>query len=541
MPSSKSGKNNYESILSQLNNIGIALSSERNLDRLLEIILEKAKSLSNADNGTLYLLDSKNQLKFTIMQSDSLNMKLGGTTGKKIPLAPVKLYDSNNRENHKRIVAHAAITKKSVNVKDLYCSKEYDFSGTKAFDKLKGYHSKSVLAVPMLNRDGKTAGILHLVNAQNSKGHIIPFSKDVQHFVESLASQAAVTLDNQRLIKEQDDLLEGIIKMIALAIDAKSEHTSNHCEAIPVITEMLAKAANKQKKGYFKDFYLDENQMHELRVASWLHDCGKLTTPLYILNKATKLEGVFDRIEYVKVKMEVLARDYEIKFLKGEITEKEFKALQKKIKKDFEFLQEMNKGAEFLDEKKHKYVEELSKLKWNPRIGKDKKAKNLLSDDEFENMSIKRGTINAAERKIINEHMKVTIDMLESLPFPSNLKNVPEYAGGHHEKMDGTGFPKGLKRHEMSAPARMMAVADIFEALTSHDRPYKEPKTLSETLKIMAFMKKDNHIDPDVFDLFVKEKLYLKYARKYLLPKQIDKVDTDYIMEISSNKAKESA
>lgn len=520
-------------ILRELNDIGIALSAEHNHDRLLEMILEKAKEISNADNGTLYLLTSGDRLKFTIMQSTSLGMKLGGTTGKGVPFAPVRLYDKKGIPNHKRLVSHVALTKESINIKNLYTSNRYDFSGTMAFDKLKHYNSRSVLAIPMKNNKNEVLGVLHLVNAQSKRGKIIPFSEDVQHFVEALASQAAVAIQNQDLLREQEELLGGIIEMLALAIDEKSAHTSNHCQAIPVIVELLAQEACKQDEGYFKDFSMTDEEWYELKVAAWLHDCGKLTTPPHILEKSTKLHTIFDRIEVVRTRLEVIARDIEIAFLKKEIDEKEYDRKRKQLAKDWNFLRELNKGSEYVDDTKMAKLNAIAKIRWKPRIGSKADEKTFFTEDEYENLSIRKGTINAKEREIINNHMNVTIDMLESLPFPKHLQRVPEYAGGHHEKMDGSGFPKKLTRDEMSIPARMMAVADIFEALTSHDRPYKEPKTLSESLRIMAHMKKTNHIDPDIFDLFIKNKVYMKYAKKFLLPSQIDRVNDKEILEMS--------
>jgi HD-GYP domain-containing protein (c-di-GMP phosphodiesterase class II) len=288
---------------------------------------------------------------------------------------------------------------------------------------------------------------------------------------------------------------------------------------------MIAKAAIKQKDGYFRDFHMDSEELYELRVASWLHDCGKLTIPLTILDKATKLETTYDRINAIHARFETVARDLEIAHLRKQIKAAEYKQQLKQLKSDWQFIQSMNKGSEYVDDAKLKRLKQIANYKWNQTLNGEKiKTSKLLTKDELANLSIRKGTINEEERQIINSHIDVTIDMLNSLPFPKNLQRVPEYAGGHHEKMDGTGFPKGLTREEMSVPARMMAVADIFEALTAYDRPYKKPKKLSESIAIMTKMRDENHIDPDIFDLFIKEKIYLKYAKKFLLPEQIDEI-----------------
>jgi len=510
------------SVLKELNEIGIALSSESDINRLLELILQKAKALSHADNGTLYLLTPDNRLKFALIQSTSLKINMGGTTGIPIPMAPVKMYDKQGVPNDKRLVVSAALHKESINVRNIYETSDFDFSGTKSFDKLKNYRSISVLVVPLKNHENEVLGVLHLVNAQNTQGEVIPFSKEIQHFVESLASQAAISIEKQRLINEQRSLLDGMIKMIALAIDAKSPHTSNHCQAIPVLTEMLARAACKQQEGYFQHFNLNDDEWYELKVASWLHDCGKLTTPLSILEKSTKLQMVYDGIEHIRTRMELLARDAEIDYLKGKITRKEYKSKQTQYKNDFRFLKTLNKGSENISDARITHLQHIASYTFKYRLSSDTSHHPFLSKQELMNLSIRQGTLNAEERRIINNHMQVTIDMLNSLPLPKYLRRVPEYAGGHHEKMDGSGFPKGLTREDMSIPARMMAIADIFEALTAHDRPYKKPKTLSQSLAIMEKMKENHHIDPDIFDLFIKEKIYLKYAKKFLRKSQID-------------------
>lgn len=529
-----SSKKTYIKALKRLSDIGIALSEEHNLDRLLEMILENAKSLANADNGTLYLRTEDGRLKFSIMQSESLEFARGGTTGKAIAFAPVKLFRKDGTPNHKSLVAHVALTGDSVNIEDLYNDEVYDFASTEAFDRLKGYRSKSALAVPLKDRSGKVQGVLHLVNARNKRGKIISFSEEVQHFVESLSSQASISISHATALNEQKEFIDGVIRMMALAIDNKSPHTSHHCASIPEIVELIAKTACKERTGYFKDFDLDDDGWYELKVAAWLHDCGKLSTPLHILEKPTKLKTIFDRIEMVGTRLEVVARDLEIACLKNEISKQAYKKHIEELRADWRFLKKLNKGVEYVSDKKMAHLEAIAAKDWYPKILNGKKAdgdvKPFFTEDERYCLSVRKGTLTPEERTIINQHIDVTIDMLESLPFPSYLKRVPEYAGGHHEKMDGTGFPKGLTRDQMSIPARMMAVADIFEALTSSDRPYKKSNTLSQALGIMGKMYRNNHIDPDIFELFVKRKIYFKYAKKFLKPEQIDEVDMESVL-----------
>jgi HD-GYP domain-containing protein (c-di-GMP phosphodiesterase class II) len=568
--------------------IGIALSAERDTNRLMETILLEAKDLSNADGGTLYLRTEDNNLKFEIMRTESLKIALGGTTGKGITFPPVRLYDpATGKENRANVASCAALTGKSINIPDAYESKDFDFSGTRKFDQGTGYRSKSFLTVPMKNSQGDIIGVLQLLNAiDRQSGKVIPFGGDIQPLIEALASQAAVALDNKQLLDAQKFLLDSFIELIASAIDAKSPYTGGHCQRVPELTKMLAKAACDANNGPFAEFDLTEEEWYELHIAAWLHDCGKVTTPEYVVDKATKLETIYDRIHEIRTRFEVVKRDAEIEYLKALVEGKEdpeklranLDERLKKLDDDYAFIAQSNVGGEFMAPEKIARVQEVAKMQWkrtlDDRIGishEEKKRKdrlptpklpvveNLLSDredhiiyreeaeptaaadnefgfklevpehkfnlGEVYNLCIARGTLTAEERFKINDHIVQTIIMLKQLPFPKHLKRVPEYAGGHHEKMDGTGYPKKLNKSDMSLPARIMAIADIFEALTAADRPYKAPKKLSESIKIMSFMKKDAHIDPELFDLFLTSGVFKEYAERFLDPSQIDEVD----------------
>ena len=344
-----------------------------------------------------------------------------------------------------------------------------------------------------------------------------------------------MALDNQLLLDKQRKLLESFIQVIASAIDAKSPYTGGHCQRVPVIAEMLAAAACDSESGPFRDFALSEDEQYELYIASWLHDCGKVTTPEYVVDKATKLETIYDRIETVKTRLEVLKRDAEIAYLKAatepgadaESLRAEFEARLAELDDHGAFLENANLGGEFMADEMIERVQEIAALSWRDASGQEQP---FLSENEVDNLCIKRGTLNDEEREVINNHIVMTIEMLEQLPFPKTLVRVPEFAGGHHEKLDGTGYPQGLTGEQMSLPARMMAIADIFEALTAADRPYKKAKTLTESLRIMSFMVKDQHIDAELFRLFLEGGVYQRYAEAHLLPEQIDDVSiADYL------------
>ena len=527
--------------LERLNSIGVALSAERDNQRLLEMILLGAQEITNADGGTLYTIHEDSHLKFEIMRNKTLNLALGGTTGQLIPFAPLPLYFEDGSPNLTTVASHATLNNKTINISDAYRTESFDFSGTRKFDEKTGYHSQSFLTIPMKNHESEVIGVLQLINAIDiDSGEIIPFSLANQSLVESLASQAAVAMTNQNLITGLKDLFESFIELIADAIDQKSPYTGGHCRRVPELTMMLARAAIEAKSGPLQDFTLDENELYELKVASWLHDCGKVTTPEAVMDKPTKLSSIFDRIALIDQRFELLKQQAENEMLNKKIAllsnaaptpelsaelkqlQVEFDLFRQQCDLDRDFLRASNFGSEAMTDDDQQRVRAIGNIEFTDACGRKCK---FLTDNELYNLSIVRGTLTAEERAIINSHIDVTISMLESLPYPRSLLRVPEYACGHHERMDGKGYPRGLTREQMSVPARMMGIADIFEALTSKDRPYKKAKTLSESLNILGRMKVNHHIDPDLFDIFIRNKIYLKYAELFLEPEQIDDVD----------------
>ncbi len=518
--------------------IGIALSSERNRERLVEGILLEAKKLCNADGGTLYLVTEDDHLRFAIMRSDSLGIARGGTTGEPIDLPPIPIFDpETGAPNHHNVATYCACSRKSVNIADAYATRDFDFAGTKIFDQRHGYRSTSFLTIPLFNSEKKVIGVLQLLNARDREtDEVIAFAEDDQKIVEALASQAGIALDNQQLLEGQKVLLESFIKLIAAAIDAKSPYTGGHCERVPVLTEMLAAAACHAEEGPLTSFDLNEDEWYELRIAAWLHDCGKVTTPVHVMDKATKLETIHDRIEIVRERFEILKREARLSCLEkiaaGEsdqaTLERELDEEIATLEAELEFIERANIGGEFLDPEAKERIRRIGKRTYVSHG----RSRPLLGPEEVENLTISRGTLTEEERITINGHMVQTIKMLEALPFPRHLRKVPEYAGGHHEKMDGSGYPKGVFAGDMSIPARIMAIADVFEALTAQDRPYKPGKTLSESMRIMGFMKRDNHLDPDLFDLFVRSGIYRDYGQRFLPPELIDDVDEAALLSI---------
>jgi HD-GYP domain-containing protein (c-di-GMP phosphodiesterase class II) len=516
--------------LEYLNQIGVALSQEKSIDRLLETILMAAKNITNADGGTIYRL-TDDKLKFEIVLNDSLKITMGGTSGTPVPFYPIPLHDDNGNENNSMVAAYSALHDETVNIADAYAAEGFDFSGTRAFDKKTGYRSTSFLTIPMKNHEGEIIGVLQLLNACDKLGIPIAFTVEDQRLAESLASQAAIALTNRMLITQLEALFESLIQLINTAIDEKSPYTGGHCERVPALTMMLAEAASHVTEGPLAGFSMTDKDRYELKIAGLLHDCGKITTPVHVVDKATKLETIFDRVHFVLQRFELLKRDAEIDLLHAKLDaqkagkpdddslDRDYQARLAAIEDDIAFIRRVNIGGERMSPEDQARVNKIGATKYRDASGQ---LVPFLSEDEIKNLNIPYGTLTQAEREIINHHIVATINMLEALPWPRHLKNVPEYAGGHHERMDGRGYPRGLKREEMSVQARLMGIADIFEALTAKDRPYKPGKTLSESLDILKKFKDNGHIDPDLYDVFVREKVYLRYAEQFLDKAQID-------------------
>ena len=524
--------------LEQLNVIGASLSRERDIDRLLESILLAAKTITHADGGTLYRLSEDGRsLRFEILRTDSLHIAMGGTSGIPISFPDLPLFDTLGAPNDSLVAAYAAIHQQTVNIVDAYTEANFDFSGTRQFDERTGYRSKSFLAVPMKNHEGEIIGVLQLLNARQPGGtEVSAFSQSDQSLAESLASQAAIALSNRLLMTQLEELFEAFINLINLAIDEKSHYTGGHCQRVPALTMMLAEAVNATKTGPLASFAMNDRDRYELKIAGLLHDCGKVTTPVHVVDKATKLHTLFDRIGLIDTRFEVLKRDVEIDALRRQLALRSCEASGAEMEilrtcqldcealdAERDFLRQTNVGAETMKEASLQRVRDIgSRHKWRNVDGVETE---FLTADEIENLTIRAGTLTLAERDTINYHIVATIKMLEQLPWPKHLRNVPEYAGGHHERMDGKGYPKGLSREQMSVQARVMGIADIFEALTARDRPYKPGMKLSQAMSIMNKFKLNGHIDPDLFDVFVEQRIYQRYAEMFLDPWQIDEVN----------------
>ncbi|MES2898259.1 MAG: HD domain-containing phosphohydrolase [Pseudomonadota bacterium] len=530
---------NYTQIaqrLDLLTEVSVALGHSPDTGTLLDRILTVAKGMTNADGGTLYRpSDDKQSLCFSISINDTLGIYQGGLSGQAIDIASVPLYDAQGNKNLSSVAAYSANFGQSVNIADVYQADVFNFSGMRSFDATFGYHSQSFLTVPMTDHEGELVGVLQLINASDPEtGRIHAFSPTDQRFIEALAAQAAVAITNQKLVLQLEELLESLVNLINIGIDEKSPYTGRHCQFVPELTMMLAEAVHNSVTGPLADFRMSDADRKELWLAGLLHDCGKITTPVHVVDKATKLETIYDRIHTVDTRFEVLMRDCEIRALRQQLApgadsaaiEQGLAAELAALRDDRDFLRRCNVGGEGMPAPDQERVQRIARYRWT---GLDGVERDFLDANEEENLNIKFGTLTGDERKVINNHIELTIRMLEALPWPKHLQHVPEYAGGHHERMDGKGYPRGLTKEQMSVPARIMAIADIFEALTARDRPYKKGKLLSESLRILGNFAVNGHIDPDLFDIFIRSRIYMDFAHKNMDAHQIDEIDESRI------------
>ena len=503
----------------KLSDIGRALSGVHDLNILLEMIVDQARSFTNADAGTLYIVEN-NTLRFQIVQNDSLKIRMGGKTGETIPFPPVELKETN-------VSAYVAIKGESINIPDVYDTDLFDFTGPKKFDQSTGYRSKSMLVVPMRNHENDVIGVLQLLNATNpAKNQVIEFSQDYENLSESLASQAAVAITNAKLISTMNELFEAFVKVMATAIDEKSPVTGGHIRRVADLTLTMAEFIHEHDQGKFKDVKFSPDQMYELRIAAYMHDIGKVTTPVEIVEKAKKLQTIFDRIHFIRLRM-----DYIIQKVKLENQEKKIELLQNgsdldEIKKlDTEsdnqiqelvgirtFINKCNEPGEFLEDETLTKLKEISHRTF---IDSEGNEQPFLSEDELLNLSIRRGSITEAERKKMQGHAAVTLKMLKQIPFTKKLKNIPNFAGAHHEFINGNGYPLGLKGDEIPFEGKIMAVTDIAEALTASDRPYKKAMPLETVYRILRSMSEKGELDNDLVELFIENEIYKIYQKKH--------------------------
>ncbi len=533
------------------------IARKENVDGILSLVCQDIAKAVNAQGAFLYLLDKE----------------------KNYAIPKYVWWKEENSDSSNLIFEQPIpLTKESVFVQRIFVEKEAHIVklGDISFftSALTATQDTWVVCYPLIDRNDDVIGSFAVMYRQ---GDVRKLHMKYAHYLRTLLGFTSVTLETLYMFDEQKALLESLIQVFAGSLDKKSPFTGHHCQRVPVITEWLTQAADSSKLAPFSDFSLSAKEWEELRIASWLHDCGKITTPEHIIDKATKLECIYNRIHEIRMRFEVLKRDKRLEsYAKvfGELpneAEQKLSYVLKQIDDDFQFIAELNVGGEFVSDDDLARLDTIAKYSWTRTLSKRsgtawveqqrfsgeeitplveslladlpehivpwetnpaqderfsmKPPKNQANLGEIYNLSIRRGTLTNEDRFIINDHIIQTIRILESLPFPQYLKDVARIAGGHHEKINGTGYPMGLKGDEMPLTAKIIAVADVFEALTSTDRPYKKAKTLNEAIKIMSVMAKEGHLDQDVFALFLTSGVYRRFAESYMLPEQLDEVD----------------
>lgn len=468
--------------LQRLLNIGIALSANTDSDSLMREIVDVAMDLTDCDAGTLYILE-EDRLVFHIMVTLSMGIDQGGH-GQKITLPPVALQPKN-------VCARAALEKKLYSIKDVYEDQEFDFSGPRKYDQITGYETRSMLVIPMLDDRGESIGVLQLLNAKDSNGKTVPFPKDCEQVIQSLASQAAIRLTNLNYSREIKKLLESIVQVLSTAIDEMSPYNANHARNMAKYGERFL----AWLRDNHADIAMDEQAEKEFMMAVWLHDIGKLVTPLEVMDKATRLGDSLRTIEQRFERIELLGQ---IRSLQGETTQDEYRALCDELKQVRELIHRVNQAG-FLPDDLLSQVKELATLTY---IDRDGQICPWLLEEEMEALTVRKGTLTSRERHIMENHVVMTEKMLKQMHFSKDYSHVTRWASNHHEFLNGTGYPHRLQGEELSFQERLMTILDVFDALTAKDRPYKKSMPEEQAFRILHNMAKDGQLDEEILALY---------------------------------------
>lgn len=550
-------------IVADLLSLNTFIATHSDFGDIIEKVMQIAAKTAVADGYFFYEITPEKYMTLVYSDVKSLSKRLNGLDN--ALFYETKSLSEIRQKAIKRPAELCALGHEIINAENVYHNRTIDTTFIRGFDEKYGYSTVSTLVIPLVNRKGTVVGVAQFINALDHNGRVIGFSQEIQHAVVSICRMLTLTLERKGLREAYSSLLESVIDVLARAIDAKSPYTNSHCQKVPIIARLLALAAVQEDEGPLKDFEMDEDEWYALHIASWLHDCGKVTTPEYLVDKGSKLETINNRIHEIRNRFEILRRDAHINYLQKRLNntdtkenlQLEFAQKVRKLEDDFAFIAACNVGDQELADADLQRLDRLSQktftryfnrmlgLSWvesnavkYPEELMRPGVEHLIQDTEIRpesefsqaelyNLKTRKGTINAEEREKINDHVKVTVSMLKALHFSQEFQNVIEYAGCHHERVDGTGYPNRLKGEEMSVPAKIMAIADVFEALTTADKPYKKPKKLSEVLRIMQEMKNSGHIDPDLYSVLINRGVYQEYAEGYMRPEQIDNINIE--------------
>jgi len=516
--------NSYDTLTNanqQLLDIGYKITSQKDFTKILETILLGAKELSNSDGGTLYLYNEKDDtLEFKIATNDTLKIHNCDINWK-----PLSIYNEDNSTiNVKNVAVVAAMKDKLINIPDVYKSVEFDFAGAKAFDESQSYQTKSMLVLPMKNKDNELIGVIQLINKQ-VENETSNFTEQDEILIKAMASLATMIIENNQLVIDLEALLYGLIDSVNKALSEKSKYTQQHNDNVAILTNIIATGINDNQTIY-PDIGYSDIEMEELRLCAMLHDIGKVTTPVHIMDKATKLETIYNRLHTIKLRFELAKKDVEISFLKNEINEEIKNENIIKLDNDFELIQKLNNGEYFAKDEEYDKVASIA----------EESNYQLLEKDELYNLSTRKGTLTAEDRDIINNHVIMSYEMIKELPFPKKFKDVPKIACSHHKTIDGGGYAaEEIKDLPLTLKDKILVIADIFEALSSKERPYKEPNTLSQIFRIFTFLIKDNKIDRNLVQMFFEDGLYLEYAKEHFEESQMEDITEDIKKFFNSN------
>ena len=468
-------------------NIGIKLCTEKDANRLLELILDNSMQITNCDASTLYLYED-NQLVFRIMKTLSQEISRG-TNGEAIEdLPPVPMKEEN-------VCAYTAIHREIVNIPDVYDSDRFDFSGPKQYDKLTGYRTKSQLVIPLENNKNELLGVLQLINAMDEEGNVIPFDSQYDIIIRSMGSMTSIELANLSYMEELRLQLHSFVEAFAAAVDERTPYNGTHTRKVAEYVRILAEYINnKYKKGEAEE-YFDEERKEKLVLAALLHDIGKMIVPLRVMNRATRLDQDMEKEDN---RFELLAAYYEVDLLRGRITESEYQEKTAELREALETIHRIDSMG-FLDDDDYVYVQHLASRKYRKEDGT---VIPYLSERERECLSIRKGTLTAEDRKLMESHAEMTGKILDKVRFQKNYSMVPKWASEHHEYLDGSGYPNHRRGSEIALETRMITIVDIYDAMTSTDRPYKKPMPKEKAFAILHSMAEEGKIDLQLLNWF---------------------------------------
>lgn len=480
--------------------MGVLLSAERDMDRLLDQILSCAMDLARCDGGTLYLLDG-DVLRFKIMRTDSLGTR-SGRDGRAPDLPPVRL----SREN---VCALALLEDRTISIQDVYHAPGCDFSGPIAYDALTGYHTQSMLVVPMRGRRGERVGVLQLINALDSQGNICAFQEEMALVLESLASQAAVTIQNVRYIREIRELFASFVRVMSAAVDERSPYNANHSRRMAAYGGRFLDLLNAQALAEGREAPFSPQRREELLMSIWLHDIGKLTTPLEVMDKAERLSPM--QKAAIRQRLEVIRLCGRIDCLEGRLSPAELDALERDTREAEASISRMSTAGYLSDGQ----LAELERLRARTYLDGGGREQPWITAGEYAMLSIRKGTLSSEERRIMEDHVVVTDKLLSRISFSDELSHVRSWAAAHHELLDGRGYPNHLKGEEIPLEVRVLTILDIFDAMVADDRPYKRGMAPEKALSILKNRaEKDGDLDAGLVNLFIESGCWQAFYNK---------------------------